>query len=87
MKHVFFLVPSCGMCEQLFEMSKVINEHLSHDCVDQLKYAPRIEGERYEEGLKSHPTCPFGGKSCAGTSSNGSNEADWLTARFGADPI
>ena len=65
-------------------MSKLMDEHLSSGSVDQLEDAPHLEGERCAEGLKSHPTCPFRGNSSACTSSNGSMDADWSTARFQA---
>ena len=72
------------MCERPFEMSKLMDEHLPPVSVEQLEDAPHLEAERCAEGLESHPTSPLLRQSRAGTSSNGSNEADWLTR---ADPI
>ena len=74
------------MCERTFEMSKLMEEHLPSVPGEQLGDASHLEAEHCAEGLESHPTGPFSRQSCAGTSSKGSNEADWSTARSRADP-
>ena len=63
-------------------MSKLMYDHLPPGSVQLLGDVLHLEGEHHEEGCKSHPTCPFRVKSRAGTSSNGSKDADWSTARY-----